>query len=62
MRGAAFSLPEPPVMEVFAQATITRINWFIRRGLISSFDALSSLKFWWCTIVKPRFISGCILY
>ena len=22
-----------------------RINWFIRRGLISSFDALTSLKF-----------------
>jgi len=39
-----------------------RINWFIRRRLISSFDALSSPKFWWCTIVKPHLISGCFLY
>ena len=42
--------------------SIYRIIWCIRLRLISSLDALSSLKFWWCTIVKPHLISGRILY
>jgi hypothetical protein len=41
---------------------IYRRNWHIRCTLISKFVPPSSLKFWWCTIVKVHLISGGILY